>query len=59
MSRTLDHHHAEVAPDRLVERAAERIMLAAARRIRVGRLVVVSPDGRRRTFGDPSSEQRR
>jgi cyclopropane-fatty-acyl-phospholipid synthase len=55
MSRTLDHRHAEVAPDRLVERAAERIMLAAAGRIRVGRLVVVSPDGRRRTFGDPSS----
>ena len=26
------------------------------RRIRVGRLVVVSPDGRRRAFGDPASE---
>ncbi len=56
MSRALDRHQVEVAPDRLVERTAERIMLAAARRIRVGRLVVVSPDGRRRVFGDPASE---
>jgi len=56
MSRALDRHQVEVAPDRLVERAAERIMLAAGRRVRVGRLVVVSPDGRRRTFGDHASE---
>jgi cyclopropane-fatty-acyl-phospholipid synthase len=55
MSRTMDRGHEDMAPDRLVERAAERIMLAAARRMRVGRLVVVLPDGRRRVFGDPSS----
>jgi len=56
MSRALDRQPVELAPDRLVERAAERVMLAVARRIRVGRLVVVSPDGRRRVFGDPGSE---
>ena len=56
MSRALDRRQIDVAPDRLVERAAERIMLATARRIRVGRLVVVSPDGRRRVFGDHASE---
>jgi cyclopropane-fatty-acyl-phospholipid synthase len=36
----------------LVEQVAARAMLAAARQIRVGRLVVVTPDGQRRAFGD-------
>ncbi len=40
---------------RLLERAARRVMLGAARRIRVGRLTVVLPDGSRRTYGDPAS----
>ena len=34
---------------------AQRVTLAAARRIRVGCLTVVLPDGSRRTFGDPAS----
>jgi cyclopropane-fatty-acyl-phospholipid synthase len=58
MTRTMDVARLEVAPGGLVERAAERILLAAARRVRVGCLVVVSPDGRRRVFGDPSSTPR-
>ena len=40
----------------LVADAAERVLLAAASRIRVGHLVVVLPDGRRRSFGDAASE---
>lgn len=53
-----------IAPDRgaqgmradsLVDRLAVRVMLAAARRIRFGRLVVELPDGRREEFGDPTT----
>ncbi len=44
-------------PDHLLARAAERIVLAAAARIRVGRLDVVLPDGSRRVFGDPGSSR--
>ena len=36
---------------------AERLGLAAAARIRVGRLTVVLPDGRRHDFGDPGSDR--
>jgi cyclopropane-fatty-acyl-phospholipid synthase len=46
-----------VLPGRIVEQAARRVMLGAARRIRVGRLAVVLPDGSRRVYGDPSSAQ--
>ncbi|MHB8959260.1 MAG: class I SAM-dependent methyltransferase [Candidatus Limnocylindrales bacterium] len=42
-------------PDRILEEAARRVMLGAARRIRVGRLVVVLPDGSRRDYGDRTS----
>ena len=38
-----------------VDAAARRVMLAAAARIRVGRLTVVMPDGAHQTFGDPES----
>ena len=38
--------------------AAERMLLTAASRIRVGRLDVTLPDGRRRTFGDAGSPER-
>lgn len=38
--------------------AAERVLLAAAARIRVGRLEVTLPDGSRRTFGDPQASER-
>jgi cyclopropane-fatty-acyl-phospholipid synthase len=41
----------------LVERVARRIMLAAAQRIRVGRLTILLPDGSRRVFGDRASDQ--
>jgi cyclopropane-fatty-acyl-phospholipid synthase len=44
-------------PDRTVTTLAERLGLAAAARIRVGRLTVELPDGRRRTFGDPASDR--
>jgi cyclopropane-fatty-acyl-phospholipid synthase len=39
----------------ILERAAWRAAMAMAARIRVGRLTVVEPDGRRRVFGDPGS----
>ena len=42
--------------DPLLERIAWRVALAAAGRIRVGRLSVVLPDGSRRVFGDERSE---
>jgi cyclopropane-fatty-acyl-phospholipid synthase len=45
------------APGSLLERAALRVGLAAASRIRVGRLTVVLPDGTRRVFGDASSPE--
>lgn len=45
----------DLAPGRLLEAAARRVMLGAAKRIRVGQLVIVLPDGERRVFGDPSS----
>jgi cyclopropane-fatty-acyl-phospholipid synthase len=45
-----------VVPGRLLEETARRVMLGAARRIRVGRLAVVLPDGSRRVFGDPASQ---
>ena len=38
--------------------AAQRVLFAAASRIRVGRLTVVLPDGSSRAFGDPASETR-
>ena len=42
----------------LLERTAMRVLLAAASRIRVGRLDVEFPDGTRRAFGDPASVER-
>jgi cyclopropane-fatty-acyl-phospholipid synthase len=44
-------------PRRILEDAARRAMLGAARRIAVGCLVVVLPDGSRRVYGDPSSPE--
>jgi len=46
-----------LVPKRILEDAARRAMLGAARRIRVGCLVVVLPDGSRRVFGDPASPE--
>ncbi len=42
-------------PGRIVEAMARRVMLGAARRIRIGSLTVVMPDGSRRVFGDRTS----
>jgi cyclopropane-fatty-acyl-phospholipid synthase len=39
-------------PARLLGNAAERILLAGASRIRIGRLTVVMPEGRRLVFGE-------
>jgi cyclopropane-fatty-acyl-phospholipid synthase len=44
--------------DRRMTTVAERLVMAAAARIKVGCLVVVLPDGRRRVFGDPASDRR-
>ena len=46
---------ASLVPDRILEETARRVMLGAARRVRVGRLAVVLPDGGRRAYGDPAS----
>jgi cyclopropane-fatty-acyl-phospholipid synthase len=43
---------------RTLSAAAERILLRAAARIRIGCLTVVMPDGRRRVFGDRAAERR-
>ena len=40
-----------------LEAAAWRAALAMASRIRIGRLTVVEPDGRRRVYGDSSSDR--
>ena len=42
----------------ILTRVAERVVLAAASRIRGGRLDVTTPDGARRTFGDPDATER-
>ena len=42
----------------MVADAAERVLLGAASRIRVGELTIVLPDGRRRVFGDSASTRR-
>ena len=42
----------------LLERAAWRVSLAAAARIRVGGLTVVLPDGTRQLYGNQSSSER-
>ncbi len=55
MSGELTVGRGAVLPGRIVEQAARRLMLAAVRRIRVGRLDVVLPDGAHRVYGDPSS----
>lgn len=44
-------------PSRTLNATAERILLRAASRIRIGCLTVVLPDGRRRVFGDRGSER--
>jgi len=41
----------------LVADVAERVLLTAASRIRVGRLTIVLSGGRRRVFGDPGAER--
>ena len=46
---------ATTVPATLFEDAARRIMLGAARRIRVGSLTVVLPDGSHRLYGDRTS----
>ncbi len=43
------------APGSLMERMALRAMLAAARRITIGQLTVLLPDGSRHSFGDPTT----
>ena len=53
MSTQAGVRRTELPLGRLVEEAARRVMLGAARRIRVGRLTVVLPDGQRHAFGDP------
>jgi cyclopropane-fatty-acyl-phospholipid synthase len=49
---TLERRAGQVAAPSVVDRVAVRVMLAAARRIRFGRLAVTLPDGARQEFGD-------
>ncbi len=49
--------HLPSVADSIIGKAALRICLAAAARIRVGRLTVVMPDGSRRVFGDAASAE--
>jgi cyclopropane-fatty-acyl-phospholipid synthase len=42
----------------LVADAAERVLLGAVSRIRVGQLAITLPDGQRRVFGDAAAEHR-
>ena len=44
-----------LVPGGVIAHFAQRTMLAAAARIRVGRLSVVLPDGSQSVFGDPAS----
>lgn len=55
MSRAAATLRDALRPGRLAERAAMRVLLGAAGRIRVGRLTVVLPDGSRRVHGDETS----
>lgn len=57
MSRAIAPATASDVPDRLIGQVAERIMVAAAQRIAVGRLSVTWPDGSRRVFGDSESDR--
>lgn len=52
MSLEISAQPAAGFPTRLLSGIAERVLLRAAERIAVGRLTVVLPDGRVRTFGD-------
>jgi cyclopropane-fatty-acyl-phospholipid synthase len=53
--QTLHQRAATPARAALQDRVALRLMLAAARRIRLGRLVVTLPDGGRHEFGDEAT----
>jgi cyclopropane-fatty-acyl-phospholipid synthase len=44
-------------PERTLSSSAERILLAAASRIRIGRLTIVLPDGRTEVVGDPTADR--
>jgi cyclopropane-fatty-acyl-phospholipid synthase len=46
---------ARPGPGSAIERLALRVMLGAARRITIGHLTVILPDGSREFFGDPST----
>jgi len=45
-------------PSRTLATTAERLLLAAAERITIGRLTIVLPDGQVRVVGDPTSDRR-
>jgi cyclopropane-fatty-acyl-phospholipid synthase len=57
MSRAVGTTGLGPAPGRIVEEAAVRIMQATAGRLRVGRLAIELPNGRREVFGDPASDR--
>jgi len=45
-----------ILPVSILDATARRVMLSAARRVTVGQLVIVLPDGTRRIYGDRGSE---
>ncbi len=55
MSRQITTIRARAGADSILVRLAERIILAAVSRIRVGSLTVVLPDRSQQTFGDRTS----
>ncbi len=55
MSSGMAASRAGILPARIIEQTAQRVMLAAARRIRVGCLTVALPDGTRLVYGDRTS----
>ena len=55
MTREVDAHSPAVRVPYL-DRLARRSMLAVARRIRVGRLTIVLPDGTTTVVGDPGPD---
>lgn len=52
---TLSARRATQPAGSILERVAWRAAMAMAGRIRIGRLTVVEPEGRRRVFGDPQA----
>ena len=56
MNQSITTRRRQHVADPILSRIAWRIAVGAAARVRVGHLVVVLPDGERRTFGDDAAQ---